>query len=157
MIIEMPVKLEYDITPGGGMSRFLRAVQDRRLVGERCPSCEKVYLPSRGACPMCGEITEGEIELPHTGTVTTFCVVNVPFAGQVVECPYVAANVLIDGADIATTFLLQEVDAADVRLGMRVEAVWVDDDELKPNLSSIRYFRPTGEPDAPFESYKEYV
>ena len=30
---------------------------------------------------------------------------------------------------------------------MRVEAVWVDDADLGPNLESIKYFRPTGEPD----------
>ena len=42
-------------------------------------------------------------------------------------------------------------------MGMRVEAVWVDDDELQPNLASIKWWRPTGEPDAPYESYREHV
>ena len=37
---------------------------------------------------------------------------------------------------------------ADVRIGMRVEAVWVDPADLGPTLESIRYFRPNGEPDA---------
>ena len=32
-------------------------------------------------------------------------------------------------------------------MGMRVEAVWVPD-ESEPTLESIKYFRPTGEPDA---------
>jgi len=40
---------------------------------------------------------------------------------------------------------------------MRVEPVWVDDDERKPTLESIRYFRPSGEPDADYEIYKDYV
>jgi hypothetical protein len=35
----------------------------------------------------------------------------------------------------------------DVHIGMRVEAVWVDDADLGPTLESIRYFRPNGEPD----------
>ena len=42
-----------------------------------------------------------EVELPDRGTVTTFCVVNVPFLGQRIKPPYVAAYVLLDGADIA--------------------------------------------------------
>ena len=33
-------------------------------------------------------------------------------------------------------------------MGMRVEAVWVDDAELGPTIESIKWFRPTGEPDA---------
>jgi hypothetical protein len=35
--------------------------------------------------------------------------------------------------------------------------VWVDADELKPNLASIKWWRPTDEPDAPYESYREHV
>ena len=34
------------------------------------------------ACPTDGVPTTDEVELPDTGTVTTFCVVNVPFPGQ---------------------------------------------------------------------------
>ncbi len=71
--------------------------------------------------------------------------------------PYVSASILLDGADIPLFHLVQEVDAHDVRMGMRVEAVWVPRDELAPSMNSIRYFRPTGEPDAPFESYREHL
>jgi hypothetical protein len=42
-------------------------------------------------------------------------------------------------------------------MGLRVEAVWVDDADLTPSLASIKYFRPNGEPDAPYESYEEYL
>ena len=42
-------------------------------------------------------------------------------------------------------------------MGMRVEAVWVEPEELRPTLESIKYFRPTGEPDAPYDSYKEHL
>ena len=43
---------------------------------------------------------------PTSGTVTTFCVVNVPFPGQQVTPPYVAAAVLLDGADIPFQHLI---------------------------------------------------
>ena len=45
----------------------------------------------------------------------------------------------------------------EVHMGMRVEAVWVPEAERKPTLESIQYFRPTGEPDAPYEDYRDYV
>jgi hypothetical protein len=38
---------------------------------------------------------------------------------------------------------------------MRVRAVWAD--KPVPSLESIKHFRPTGEPDAPFEAYKEHL
>ena len=67
----------------------------------------------------------------------------------------VSATILLDGADIGIFHLVQEVPAEEVHMGMRVEAVW--DDERRPTLESISYFKPSGEPDAPFESYKDYV
>ena len=59
--------------------------------------------------------------------------------------------------DIPLMHLIQEVDAREVHMGQRVEAVWVPDDEIGPTLESIKYFRPTGEPDAAWDTYKDNV
>jgi uncharacterized OB-fold protein len=88
-----------------------------------------------------------QVELPDTGTVTTFCIVNVPYPGQKLTPPYVAAAVLLDGADIAFQYLITGCDVNEVRMGLRVKAHWNHPD------SAIEYFEPTGEPDAPYESY----
>jgi uncharacterized OB-fold protein len=154
-IVERPINLDYTYTAGRAQSRFLQGIIERRLIGERCPSCAKVYVPPRGSCPTCGVPTADQVELPGTGTVTTFCVVNIPFAGQAVECPYVSATVLLDGADIGIFHLIQEIPADEVRMGLRVEPVWKD--ELQPTLESIKYFKPTGEPDADYESFRTHT
>jgi uncharacterized OB-fold protein len=98
-----------------------------------------------------------EVELGHSGTITSFCVVNVPFMGNLMEIPYVSALIVLDGADIPLMHLIQETTYDQVHPGMRVEAVWVPDDEIGPTLESIKYFRPNGEPDAPYDSYKDNV
>jgi len=152
-----PVRLEYRYTAGQATTRFLHGVAEGRLLGQRCPACRKVYVPPRGSCPTCGVPTDEEVELVNRGIVTTFCVVNVPFYGNLIEMPYVAASILLDGADIAFQHLVQEIPAGQVRMGMRVEAVWAPPEERGPTLESIRYFRPTGEPDAPYEAYSEHL
>jgi hypothetical protein len=38
-------------------------------------------------------------------------------------------------------------------MGMRVEAVWKPDDQLTGSFDDVLYFKPTGEPDAPPESF----
>lgn len=145
-----PIRLEYRYTPGEAASRFFREVTDNgRLVGQKCPECGKVYVPPRGVCPRDGVPTPEEVEVPGTGTVTIFCIVNLPFAGQAVECPYVCASVLLDGADSELFHLIQEVDSGEVRMGMRVEPVWVDAGDEATGLARIKYFRPSGEPDVP--------
>jgi uncharacterized OB-fold protein len=150
-----PVRLEYEYTPGIAMSRFLRQIEQGRIVGQRCPRCSKVYVPPRsGACPRCGVPTGEEVPVSDTGTVTTFCIVNVPFSGSI-PIPYVAGLILLDGADIPISYLLQEVEASDVRMGMRVQAVWVPPEERSPHMESIKYFKPADEPDMPVEQVLE--
>jgi uncharacterized protein len=144
--VRTPARLEYTYTAGQATTRFLKGIAERKILGERAPG-GKVYVPSRGADPELGKPTSEQVELPHTGTLTSFCVVNVAFYGQGMEIPYTAGLILLDGADLPMMCLLQEVDVKDVRIGMRLEAVWVDDADLRPNLESIKYFRPIDEPD----------
>ena len=155
--LSTPIRVEYQYTAGLAQSRFLKGIAEGRFLGQRCPVCHKVYVPPRGSCPTDGVATTDEVELAHTGTVTTYCVVNVPFQGQSIEIPYICAQILLDGANIAFMGLIQEVAADQVRMGMRVEAVWVDPDQLGLTMASVKYFRPTGEPDAPYESFEEYL
>ena len=67
--------------------------------------------------------TAEEIELSHVGTVTTFCIVNVPFLGQKIQPPYVSAYVLLDGADIAFLHLILGCDADEVRIEIGDERI----------------------------------
>jgi hypothetical protein len=154
-IVETPLHLEYRYTPGTAAARFLGSIEKGRIVGEKCPKCQKVYVPPRGACSMCGVATEEGVELAGPGTVTTFAVTQIPSPG--LDAPYVSAWVKLDGADITSMFLIKEVDPTEARLGMRVEPVWADKDTWTKNLANIAYYRPTGEPDAPYEDYKDYV
>jgi uncharacterized protein len=156
-MITTPVRLQYEHTASPGESRFLRALKDGRLLGERCPACHMVYIPPRGACPTDGVPTTEEVELADTGMVTTFCVVNMPYPGQRVATPYVTASVLLDGADIAFQHLILGCEASEVRMGMRVKAVWKPREQWGTTPENIDHFRPTGEPDAPYESYARHL
>jgi len=156
-MVTTPVHLSYLHTAGPEESHYLRALTQGRLVGQRCPACGKVYLPPRNSCPVDGVPTAEEVELPDRGMVTTFCIVNVPFMGQRIKPPYVSAYVLLDGADIAFLHLILGCPVEEVRMGMRVEAVWKPREEWGPTLENIDHFRPTGEPDAPYESYAQHL
>ena len=151
------LRLEYTYTASPITEAFLRGTQERRLLGRRCSECGKVYLPPRGVCSMCGAaFTDEIVEIPDTGTVATFAVVNVNFASREVELPYAVVEVLFDGAAITSQFLIQGISHEQVRMGMRVKAVWKEGD-LQPTLSNITHVEPLDEPDAPYDSYKEYV
>lgn len=150
-----PARLEYEVTPGVALARSLGAMVEGRILGGRCGGCGKVYVPLRGACPTCGVPLAEDVELPETGTLTTFCVINIPFEGQVIEPPYVAGAIVLDGADVPLFHLVGGVAPEEVRMGLRVKARWAG--ERIPSLAAIDYFEPTGEPDAPFERFEEHL
>jgi len=155
--IVTPIRLDYNFTPGEATTRFLRGMEAGRILGQRCPECRKVYVPARGSCPCCAVPTQEEVEIKDTGTVTTFCVVRIPSENIDLKLPYTAAHILLDGADLPFFALIQECNADDVRMGMRVEAVWAPKEEWGPTFENIRYFRPSGEPDVPFDEFKEHL
>ena len=147
--LRQPVTVTYEWSAGPGASRHLEGLLEGRLLGRRCTSCEQVYFPPRnGVCPRCATPLGEAVEVGPQGTITTFCIVNVPFLGQRVKIPYVAAQIVLDGADISMQHLIQECEAHEVRIGMRVEPVWKPREEWGPSLENIQYFRPNGEADA---------
>jgi uncharacterized protein len=152
-----PSTIEIQHTASLPESAFLRGLEEGKLLGARTGKGGKVYFPPKEADPATGLELDEFVELPDRGTVTTFAVINIPFAGQRIKPPYVAAYVLLDGADIAFLHLIQEIDASDVRMGMRVEAVWKPREEWGLGIDNIEYFKPTGEPDADYDSYKHHL
>ncbi|MDX5575900.1 Zn-ribbon domain-containing OB-fold protein [Streptomyces sp. ID01-9D] len=149
--IVTPARLDYVHTPGRAQSAYIKALEERRTVGERCPSCRKVYVPPRGACPTCGVATAEQVEVGPRGTVTTFCIVNIKAKNLDIEVPYVYAHIALDGADLALHGRIAGIPYDQVRMGLRVEPVWSE------GARHVDHYRPSGEPDADYDTYKELV
>jgi uncharacterized protein len=156
-MLVVPSSIEIQHTASLPESTFLRALAEGKLLGARTGKTGKVYFPPKEADPATGHELHEFVELADKGTVTTFAVINIPFAGQRIKPPYVAAYVLLDGADIPFLHLVTEIDASEVRMGMRVEAVWKPREEWGLGIDNIDHFRPTGEPDADYDSYKHHL
>ncbi|MFF2959944.1 Zn-ribbon domain-containing OB-fold protein [Streptomyces sp. NPDC057963] len=149
--IVTPARLDYRYTPGRAQGAYLAALSEQRVVGERCPSCAKVYVPPRGACPTCGVATAEQVEVGPRGTVTTYCIVNIKAKNLDIEVPYVYAHIALDGAGLALHARIGGIPYDQVRMGLRVEPVWTEGGR-HPD-----HYRPTGEPDADYDAYKELL
>jgi hypothetical protein len=151
--VEATLRLPYHYVAGDCRARYLRALKDKRILGSRCSRTGKVFVPPLIASPESFAPAPEIVEVSDRGVVTTFCIVRIPVIGREIELPYVAASVALDGADVSIYALIQECPPEEVRMGMRVEAVWKPDGERHGDHEDIRYFRPTGEPDAPLASF----
>lgn len=153
--VRTPIRMEYDYTPGAGLSAYLRAIKDKRILGDKCPVSGQVFVPPRGVSPVAGVRTTQLVELPDTGYIESFNITRVPIQGRDdLHPPYCSAWIVLDGASVGFIGLVSGIDAADVRIGMRVKAHWKPDDELEMSATNILWWEPTGEPDVPITDYE---
>jgi uncharacterized OB-fold protein len=151
--IETNVYLPYHYVAGDYKALYLQALKDKRILGSKCDATGKVFVPPIVNSPQSFAPCSTLVDVADRGTLTTFCIVNIPVIGRELELPYVAASVALDGADVSIFALIQECRPEEARMGMRVEAVWKADGERTGAHEDILYFRPTGEPDAAPETY----
>lgn len=141
-IMDAPTYLDYNYTAGNATARFLHQIKKGKIVGQRVPGGEHVYVPPRGSCPATGMATTEEVECKDVATVQSFTIVSIPIPGNPIQPPYIVANLVADGADIAFIHLLSECENEDVHIGMRVKAVWKPEEEWDYAMDNIRYWKP---------------
>ncbi len=131
------------------------ANEEGRFLGFKCPVCGRAYTGGKGYCPVDAiELTEDdEIDLPQRGTVSNYTIITpVQYPGQSQTEPFPRVHVKLDGIDVVVGYqALLEVPNEQVRIGMRVSAVWASEGELverdQRSEGNLIGWMPTGEPD----------
>ena len=118
MIREESIQIPFKYAAGTSGSRFLVALRDtKRILGSRCPTCERVWCPVRAFCPQCWAEELADIEIGPEGVLVSWTEVADSGAYALVK---------LDGADTALLHRWLE-DAANVRIGARVRARFAAD------------------------------
>ncbi len=154
-MMEAPIYLGFHYTAGRASTHFLTEIKKGRLVGLRCEDGEDVYVPPRGSCPKRGAPTTVEVPLSGKGCIEGFTIVHIPIPDNPIKPPFAVANILLDGASLSFIHLVSEVKNEEVRIGMRVEAVWKPEAEWTWTFENIRYFRPLDEPDTDIDALRK--
>src|ERR1041385_4046037 len=99
--MEQMVDLEYRVVGSPTAIRFAKSMNAGKIIGHKCPSCGKVYVPPRGYCPLCVVETSAkdEVEIADHGTVASFTILTpIQYRGQQEKDDYALAQILLDGA-----------------------------------------------------------
>lgn len=147
LTIEGRWNIPYRHTAGQAASRFFRELKDnKRIMGVRCPKCQRVLVPPRSFCERCFVPTEEWVQVKESGILTTFTICYAQFTSLPAP-PYCVGLVKLDGADTGLMHYVGGLDLEDMEaakkalsVGMRVQAVWRDDREGK--ITDIEYFKP---------------
>lgn len=156
-MMDYDASITYSIPTTQNALRSEAAIAEGRFLGLRCPVCERTYTGGKGYCPVDAlQLTEEhEVDLPQRGTITNYTIVTpIQYPGQTETDPFARVHVWLDGTDVVLGYQpLIEVPNDQIRVGMRVEAVWASEAEkragdIDPRLdSNLVGWIPTGEPD----------
>ncbi len=163
--------LEYHEVVCPIVRRYAASLMQGKILGRLSPKSGLVYVPPRGFCPVsCEWLGEDHlVELEDRGVVTNFTIVTpVQYYGQEKTDPFVKASVLLDGpGGMLNLQDILELAPEEVRVGMRVEAVWAPEGERNIDeignrswgsaAGCVLGWRPTGEPDLPAETFVDKV
>lgn len=145
--LEGEIKLDYQWSLGPIATRFFDELKKERIMGNRCPDCERVLVPPRKFCPRCFTEMGEWLRVSDEGEImtSTFVTEKMKFAGQPMDPPYGLAVIKLDGADVGLSHMI-DTDTADVeeamkrmKPGARVKAEWRE--EKKGEIRDIKYFK----------------
>jgi uncharacterized OB-fold protein len=101
---------------------FWTGLDAGRIILQECGACARRRFPRMPACPYCGTLGGGDVEVPGTGTVYSWVRVDRALTPTMAsEVPYCIATVDLDGGGRMQGRLEPPGEAA---IGARVEPVF---------------------------------
>jgi uncharacterized OB-fold protein len=138
---------QYAWDTGIAIGAYLAGLREGKLLGSHCSSCRKTVVPPREVCEQCFKPMDRYVELADSGTINTFSLCYVTWDVKRIEEPEIPAVIEIDGASPMHGIMhkLGDVAPDEVRIGMKVQAVWKPAEEREGSITDILYFKPIGE------------
>ena len=145
LFTEWDPNARYAWDAGVAIGRYLSELKEGLIIGSHCSHCRRTVVPPRTVCEWCFEPMGDWVTLEDTGTVNTFSLCYVTWDMRRVKVPEISAVIEIDGTlpRAGIMHLLGEVEPEEVKIGMKVQAVWKAAEEREGAITDILYFRPT--------------
>jgi len=138
------METDYLYTLGIAGERFFQEIKKNgRIMGAKCKHCGIVYVPPRMYCERCFEKLEEWLNVGNRGTVHTYTGAHIDRNGARLKEPTIYALIKIDGTDGGLVHKLEGIDPAEVKIGMRVEAVFKPREKREGSINDIKHFKPT--------------
>lgn len=135
------IKLTYKHVGGAYVERFLREIgKNKKIMGVKCPKCDKVFVPPKMVCFKCFERMEDWVEVGNQGMVKGFTVITHSTPVMPLDPPFAYAIITLDGASTDFVHIIKENDPQKLKIGMRVEAVFKE--KPRKRILDIEYFKP---------------
>ncbi len=141
-VVEGKMALPYSYFAGRVGSKFITTIRDqKKIMGVKCPTCGIVYLPPRQVCDKdFTDIRDNWVDVGTEGKVTNFTVVRYDDKHLPRKAPFVLALIKLEGADTPFMHIVEECPIENVKIGMKVEAVFAE--KTTSTILDIDHFKP---------------
>jgi hypothetical protein len=139
--------LKYKWSAGVAISRFLNELKNGRIIGRKCKKCNRILVPPRMFCELCYRNTDEWVYVKDTGRINTYSVAYISADASRRKEPLIPAVIEIDGASkgMGILHLIGETKIDDLKIGLKVKAVWKPESEREGAITDIKYFKAYGD------------
>lgn len=132
-------RAEFNFWVGQYLDKFYDNLENKKVIGNKCPKCSKVFVPPRKICGKCNEVIpleENWVELPETGTLMNYTITHYKVndrAFRKVKKPQIIGMIQIDGSNTAIIYRLLDLEPNEIKLGMKLKVEWEEKTEGDPS------------------------
>ncbi|MBW1941760.1 MAG: hypothetical protein JRJ51_02865 [Deltaproteobacteria bacterium] len=146
-ILEAEARIPYELAKGPTWSKFFKGFKDKKILGTRCPKCNRVLVPARSFCPACFVDMDEWVEVSQKGVIQTWVRTDHAYFGMPTKPPFIHSVIKLEGTDCGFIHLIGGFEIGDIRevrkiipTGKTVKAVW--NTERSGCIMDIKYFEP---------------
>ncbi|MBD3256202.1 MAG: hypothetical protein GF383_13980 [Candidatus Lokiarchaeota archaeon] len=138
------VRAQFAFWVGQYMDKFYDGLEQKKIVGNKCPKCGDVFVPPRKVCGKCNfaiPLEENWVDLPDTGTLKNYTITHYKVndrGSRTVKKPQIVGMVNIDGSNTAIVYRLLDVEPNEIKTGMKLKIEWSG--KTKGDPSDIKGF-----------------
>lgn len=138
------VRAEFAFWVGRYMDKFFDAFENKKIIGNKCPKCEDVFVPPRKICGKCNitiPFDQNWVDIPETGVLKNFTITYYKIndrASRKVKKPQIIGMVQLNRSTTSIIYRLLNIAPEDVSIGMKVKVEW--EEKPKGNPSDIKGF-----------------
>ncbi len=139
----VPITFTYKNRVGHALEQYINGLKERKILGVKCPTCKKVYVPPRTVCGKCHKHIDQMVEVDQEGILKNFTIAHVSIVnGEITDAqqPYIIGLIKLKGASSLISGIIKISSLNDVKTGMKVKAVWKNTPQ--GDYNDLAYFEP---------------
>lgn len=139
----VPITFMYKNRVGKALQQYLDGLKEKKLLGVKCSTCKRVYIPVRTVCSKCHKPIDKIVEIAQEGVLKNFTVSYVNITnGEIIDTkePYVIGLIKLKGSSSLLSAIIKVPSLENIKTGIKVKAVWKETTE--GNYNDLLYFEP---------------